>query len=105
MLTLFLQSNLIFTCGGRDYDNYNIKNDAYFYSIVDEPFKISSEMMHSSELSERSLYKPKYANNKFEKMAGMHYCRHSHTGMYCSKVKSIIVFGGTNQKGLILNSC
>jgi hypothetical protein len=48
MLTLFLQKNLLFMCGGRDYDCYNVKNEAFFYSIAEEPFKISSEMLHSS---------------------------------------------------------
>jgi hypothetical protein len=48
MLTLFMQSNLIFVCGGCDYDHYNVKNEAFYYSIVDEPLKISSEMLHSS---------------------------------------------------------
>jgi len=41
-LALFMQSNLIFVCGGCDYDHYNVRNEAFYYSIVDEPLKISS---------------------------------------------------------------
>ncbi len=26
MLALYVQSSIIFMCGGRDYDNYNVKN-------------------------------------------------------------------------------
>ena len=51
-------------------------------------------MMHSSELSERTLFKPKYSKNKFQKMASMKDKRYSHTGMYSTKLKSILVFGG-----------
>jgi hypothetical protein len=36
MLALFLQQSIIFMCGGRDFDGYNIKNEAFYYSIVDE---------------------------------------------------------------------
>jgi hypothetical protein len=35
MLAICLQNNVIFLSGGRDFDGYNIKNDAFYYSIVD----------------------------------------------------------------------
>lgn len=105
MLALFLQSNLIFMCGGRDYDCFNIKNEAYFYNVFEEPYKISSEMIHSNELNQRTLYRPKYSSNKFEKMASMNKRRYSHTGIYCSNLKSILVFGGINEREEVLNCC
>ena len=32
-LALYLQTNIVFMCGGRDYDHYNVKNDVFFYSV------------------------------------------------------------------------
>lgn len=31
--------NALFLCGGKDYDGYNIKNEAFYYSIIDEAIK------------------------------------------------------------------
>ncbi len=29
MVVLYIQSNLLFICGGKDFDSYNIKNEAF----------------------------------------------------------------------------
>jgi hypothetical protein len=105
MLALFMQTNLIFMCGGVDYDHYNVKNEAFYYSIVEEPLRIESEMVHSSDFSERTIFKPKYSKNKFQKMASMAVKRYAHTGIYCSRLKGILVFGGLNEDEKILSSC
>ena len=43
------------------------------------------------------MYKPKYSKNKFQKMAGMKDKRYSHTGMFCTRLKGIVVFGGVGE--------
>lgn len=92
MLALYLQANIIFMCGGRDYDHYNVKNEVFFYSVED--IKLVSEMNHSNELSPRTLYRPKYSRNRFQKMPSMSKKRYSHMGIYSNKLKSVLVFGG-----------
>ena len=62
-------------------------------------------MVHSSEFSERTLYKPKYSKNKFQKMASMNQKRYDHTGIYCTKLKSVLVFGGINENEKIIGTC
>ena len=54
-------------------------------------------MVHSSQLSERALYKPKYSKNKFQKMASMKDKRYAHAGMFYTKLKGIMVFGGIGE--------
>lgn len=69
MLALHLQRNIIFVCGGRDYDHYNVKNDVYFYSVEDIKIMLMGEQVN--ELSPRTLYRPKYSRNRFQKMPSM----------------------------------
>jgi len=47
-----MQSNLIFVCGGCDYDHYNVRNEAFYYSIVDEPLNAND-----SEPLETKIFK------------------------------------------------
>ena len=103
MLALFLQNNLIFLCGGKDYDSYNIKNEAFFYSINDE----QTQNQNESQLPNAPKYqtKSKYSSNRFQKIAGMSSKRYGHTGIYEKSIKSILVFGGINDKDEVLNTC
>ncbi len=94
MLVLYLQKNVIFLCGGRDYDLFNVKNETFFYSIIDDNQDLNGSILPSNENSHRTLIKSKYSNNKFQKMTSMSKKRYGHTGIYCNLVKSILVFGG-----------
>jgi hypothetical protein len=96
MLALFLQNNLIFLCGGKDYDSYNIKNEAFFYSINDEQPQSHNESQLPN--GPKSQTRSKYSSNRFQKIAGMTNKRYGHTGIYVSSLKSILVFGGVNEK-------
>lgn len=58
-----------------------------------------------NELSPRRLSRPKYARNRFQKMASMGKKRYAHMGIYCNKLKSVLVFGGRNENEEILASC
>jgi hypothetical protein len=99
MLALFLQHNLIFLCGGRDFDGYNIKNDTFYYSITDDAKE------GPTELTARIEARPKYSANKFQKVASMISRRYGHMGIYIQKLKGVLVFGGINDKEEIVNSC
>ena len=63
------------------------------------------EMGRGSELSPRTLHRPKYSRNRFQRMAYMAQKRYAHMGIYSSKMKSVLVFGGRNEKGEALASC
>lgn len=99
MLALWLQSNIIMLSGGRDFDGYNIKNEAFFYNIAEE----GKERL--AELTVRSDAKPKYSANKFQKIASMINRRYGHMGIYVQKLKSVLVFGGINDKEEIVKTC
>ena len=104
MLALYLQTNIIFLCGGRDYDHYNVRNEVFFYSVDD--IKVMSEMNNNiNELSPHALIKPKYSRNRFQKMGSMSKKRYSHMGIYSNKLKSVLIFGGKNEKDETLASC
>jgi hypothetical protein len=99
MLALWLQSNIIMLSGGRDFDGYNIKNEAFYYSIVEEGKE------GQAELTVRTDAKSKYSSNKFQKIASMTSRRYGHMGIYIQKLKSVLVFGGINDKEEIVKSC
>lgn len=103
MLALYLQPNIVFMCGGRDYDHYNVKNEVFYYSLEDN--KIMNEMSTMNELNPRPLTKSKYPKNRFQKMPSMSRKRYSHMGIYSNKLKSVLVFGGRDEKDEILASC
>lgn len=103
MMALFLQNNLIFLCGGKDYDSYNIKNEAFFYSINDE--KIQNQSDSQLPNNQKTQIRSKYSSNRFQKIAGMGSKRYGHAGIYISTLKSIFVFGGINDKEEVLNTC
>lgn len=106
MLCLHIHRHLIFACGGADFDGYQVKNEAYFYSIVDEPLKrVQSEILLPGEQSERTQLRSKYSSNKWQKLQGMNKRRYSHTGIFHSKSKSLYVFGGCNDKNEAVATC
>jgi hypothetical protein len=102
MLALAIQSNALFLCGGKDFDRYNIKNETFYYSINDEAGRARAE---GKAEAERTEMKTKYSMNKFQKLASMNAKRYGHMGLYIHKLKSVMVFGGLNEKEEILNSC
>ena len=99
MLALWLQSNIIMLSGGRDFDGYNIKNEAFFYTIAEEG------KVGQTEMTVRTDARPKYSANKFQKIASMTSRRYGHMGIYIQKLKSVLVFGGINEKEEILRTC
>jgi hypothetical protein len=108
MLALHLQPNLIFLCGGRDFEGYNIKNESYFYVITDEPLKRATSeiiMPVQSDMSERTMFKSKYSSNKFQKMASMSRKRYGHFGIFHMQLRCVFVFGGCNEKDEVISSC
>lgn len=91
MLALAIHNNAIFMCGGKDFDGYNTKNDAFYYTIVDE----------EGRTEQRSKYSP----NRFQKVSSMISKRFGHTGLYIPKIKSVLVMGGINERDEMLRSC
>lgn len=96
MLALALHTNAIFLCGGRDFDAYNTKSDAFYYTLADEPTQVAQG---------RTEQRPKYSANRFQKVASMNSKRYAHTGLYIAKIKSVLVFGGMNEREEVLGSC
>ena len=35
MLVLYLHKNVVFMCGGVDYDAYNVRNETFFYTLAE----------------------------------------------------------------------
>ena len=76
----------------------------FFYSVDD--IKVMGEMNNNNnELSPHALIKPKYSRNRFQKMGSMSKKRYSHMGIYSNKLKSVLIFGGKNEKDETLASC
>jgi len=108
MLALYLQQNLIFLCGGKDYEGYNVKNESFFYLITDEPLKRAMSeiiMPIPTDMSERTIMKSKYSTNKFQKMASMSRKRYGHFGIFHMQLRCVFVFGGYNEKDEPISSC
>lgn len=89
MLALCLQDTLIFLCGGKDFDNYNIKSDCFYYSLAE----VRKPAVPNEE---RTELRNKYAGNRFQKVSSMGTKRYGHAGVYLQKQKSLIVVGGIN---------
>ena len=90
MFATYINSSMIFLCGGANYDFDHVSNEAFLYKVNQD----------GQPLLNKSRQKKRIGNNlmgtKFDKLAFMKNRRYSHMGVYLKigKLGYIFVMGG-----------
>lgn len=107
MLALYLNKNMIFLCGGVNYDFDNVSNEAFLYRVHQK----SEESAKLPEMGRNKKKEKGIGNNlmgiNFEKLAPMRTRRFSHTGVYyqAGKLGYIYALGGRTDNDVIIKKC
>ena len=93
MFATFITPDLIFLCGGANYDFDHVSNEAFFFKVNADHQNVQ---LSKSRMKKEKRIGNNLMGNKFDKLAYMKNRRYSHMGVYLKvgKLGYVYVMGG-----------